>query len=185
VGVLSPRGRLGGAALRARVLEFLARRYPQSRDLPRTPYGASIPCLTARQAVHAPLGGPRFALIGDAAAQVDAITGEGIEHAFGAAAMLSEALDQADALSAAQLYTRRWRQATGRELAVAARWAGRWYRPRLVEACLAVARGSVTARRLVAELLMVVQPYSSLRSRALGDAWRRLVAGRLDTEPAA
>lgn len=176
VGVVCPVGHLGGAALRARVIEFLERRYPGSRELRRIPYAASIPCPTPAQAARAPLGGPHFALIGDAATQVDAITGEGIEHAFGSAATLAEAIDQEDPKRAARVYAERWRCAMGRELAIAARWAARWYRPRGVELLLALARRSPRARRLMSDLLMVVQPYSSLRRRMLREAWSGILS---------
>jgi flavin-dependent dehydrogenase len=151
---------------------MLERRYPGSSALARTPYGASIPAPTPRDARRPRIAGPRFALVGDAAAQVDAITGEGIHHALFAAELLSQALHEAGPLEGPSLYAQRWQRRNGRELAVAARWAARWYRPSMVELSLGVARRSRRARHVMEDLLMVLQPYSTLRRRLLRE-WVR------------
>ena len=172
VGVICPAGRRPGRFLRDRVLAMLERRYPGSSALVRTPYGASIPAPTPLHARSPRIAGPRFALVGDAAAQVDAITGEGIHHALFAAELLGGALSEAGPLDGSALYAQRWRRGGGRELAVAARWAARWYRPSMVEFSLAVARRSRRARHVMQDLLMVMQPYSSLRRRLLRELVR-------------
>jgi hypothetical protein len=74
-----------------------------------------------------------------------------------------------------ELYIARWRRETGRDLAVAARWTARYYTPRAVELCLAVARRSRRARRVMQDLLMVMQPYSRI--------WRRLLSESLSRPP--
>lgn len=176
-GIAAPLGRENGRALRSRVLRLLAERYPGSLDLPRTRYAASIPCPDARGAARPRLAGPRFALVGDAANAVDGITGEGIQHGLASAALLADALDAAGPEAGPALYARRWRAGPGRELAIAARWAARWYRPRSVDLALALCAYSPRARRIMADLLAVLQPYSTLPRRtardALGPAARR------------
>jgi flavin-dependent dehydrogenase len=170
VGVVVPIGFESGARIRARVRAMLERRYPGSAPLRATPYGMSIPSPTPRQARDPALGGPRFALIGDAGNLVDAITGEGIQHAIDSAAMLARALDDAGPLDAHRLYRERWMAGPGRELARAAVWAAWLYRPWLVSPLLGLARHSARARRIVADLLMMRQPYTTLFGRVARDA---------------
>lgn len=167
VGIAAPVGLESGAKLRARVLRLLEARYPGSLALSRRAYGASIPCAIPSQLARPTLGGPRFALVGDAANAVDAITGEGIQHALESGATLAAALDALGPLGAAEEYARRWSAGPGRELARASRWAGRYYRPGMVSFSLRVARRSSRARRIMADLLAVLQPYSGLRQRVL------------------
>jgi flavin-dependent dehydrogenase len=153
--------------LRARVLELLERRYPGSLDLPREPYAASIPV------GGGPVAGTRFALIGDAANANDAITGEGIQHALDSAALLAGALEEVGPDRAPALYTERWRAGQGGELEACARIARRLYRPRVVDFSLALAAHSRRARRLMADMLMVAQPYTTLRQRVHRDVFNR------------
>jgi flavin-dependent dehydrogenase len=171
-GIVCPAGADSGKGLRARVLEMLLRRYPGSLALSREPYGASIPAPMPGEARRPRVAGPRFALIGDAAEQVDAITGEGIHHALEAGEILGGALDEVGPLEGPALYALRWRRSTARELTVAARWAARYYRPAVVQFALDVGRRSRRARRVMADLLMVVQPYSRLRTRLIRELVR-------------
>jgi flavin-dependent dehydrogenase len=170
VGIAAPLGRLGGASLRERVLETLARRYPESLALARTPYAAAIPGPLVRRP---PLGGPRFALVGDAAALTDSITGEGIAHALDSAALLAQSLCAHGPRAAARAYAERWRRGPGRELAIAARWARRWYRPASVGFFLRLARAHAFAARVMADCLAAEQPYATLGRRALREALAR------------
>lgn len=160
VGIAAPVGAESGAALSARVLELLERRYPGSLALPREPYAASIPV------ADGPVAGPGFALVGDAAAANDAITGEGIHHALDSAALLAGALCEAGPERAPALYTERWQAGPGGELAACARLARRLYRPRTVDFAVALGGRSRRARRLMADMLIAAQPYRGL--------WRRL-----------
>jgi flavin-dependent dehydrogenase len=163
VGIAAPVGRENGAKLSARVLALLEKRYPGSLDLPREPYAASIPV------GGGPVAGPRFALIGDAANANDAITGEGIQHAIDSAALLAGALDEAGPDAAPALYTERWVAGPGGELAACARLSRLLYRPRVVDFSLALAARSRRARRLMADMLMVAQPYRTLPGRLARD----------------
>jgi flavin-dependent dehydrogenase len=176
VGIAAPVHRANGAELRARVLEALARRHPGSLALPRTPYAAAIPCATPRRARRPTLGGPRFALVGDAADQNDAITGEGIAHALDSAALVAESLREHGPLDATRAYAERWMRGPGRELALAARWAARFVRPGSVAWFLRLARSRAWARRVMADCLACEQPYSTLGRRALRESWRSPLA---------
>lgn len=164
VGIAAPIGRENGTALRTRVLRLLEQRYPGSLALPRRPYAASIPCQGPRQAA---LGGARFGLVGDAAALVDAITGEGIQHALDSAALLADALDREGPIRAARSYSDRWNAGPGRELALSVRWARRYYRPAGVRAAFAAAGRAPWVRRVLADVMIGVQPYSDMPRRAL------------------
>ncbi len=170
VGIAAPLGRENGARLRARVTALLAARYPGSERLPRRRYAMSIPA-PAPGELAAPLGGPRFALVGDAARAVDAITGEGIQHALGTGALLARALDEAGPLGAAVRYAELWRAGPGRDLARAARLA-RFYAPPTVSFALRTARRSRRARALMRDMLLGMQPYHRLGRRVLAELWR-------------
>jgi flavin-dependent dehydrogenase len=172
VGIAAPVHRANGTELRARVLEALARRHPGSLALPRVPFAAAIPCATPRRARRPALGGPRFALVGDAADQNDAITGEGIAHALDSAALVAESLHEHGPLDAARAYAGRWMRGPGRELALAARWAARFVRPASVAWFLRLARDRAWARSVMADCLACEQPYSTLGRRALREAVR-------------
>jgi flavin-dependent dehydrogenase len=162
VGVVAPIGRESGSKLRQRVLEMLDARYPGSLSLPREPYGMSIPSPSPWQGKWPRLGGAHFALIGDAANLVDSITGEGIHYAIDSAAVLSDALHEAGPREAHRLYRARWRAGPGRQIARSAHWAAHYYHPWLVDRVLGLAHRSSRMRRIVADLLMVKQPYTKL-----------------------
>ncbi len=166
VGIAAPVGRENGAKLSARVLALLESRYPGSLALPREPYAASIPV------GGGPVAGERFALIGDAANANDAITGEGIQHALDSGALLAGALGEAGFDRAPALYTERWLAGPGGELEACARLSRRLYRPRIVDFSLALATRSRRARSLMADMLMVAQPYRTLRRRVVTDLSR-------------
>ncbi|MCP4004003.1 MAG: NAD(P)/FAD-dependent oxidoreductase [bacterium] len=173
VGVAAPLHAENGQALQRRVLSMLEQRYPGSLDHPRRPYAASIPVAGTKSARRPVLGGPHFALIGDAAALPDAITGEGIQHAIDSAATLASALCEAGPMRAHDLYRERWMASTGKDLARAAQIARWLYSPRGVDLALALGSRSRRVNRVISEMLMVAQPYSTLGRRLLRDALRR------------
>ncbi|HXX47448.1 MAG TPA: NAD(P)/FAD-dependent oxidoreductase [Myxococcota bacterium] len=166
VGIAAPVGAANGTELRARVLEFLERRYPGSRALPSEPYAASIPVAPG------PVAGPGFALAGDAANANDAITGEGIGHALDSGGLVADALCEAGPERAPALYTERWQAGPGGELAACARLARRLYRPATVDFSLALAAHSRRARRLMADMLVAGQSYRALGRRLARDLLR-------------
>jgi geranylgeranyl reductase family protein len=166
VGIAAPIGSANGAELRARVTDFLARRYPGSESLEREPYAASIPV------GGGPVAGARFALVGDAANANDAITGEGIQHALDSGGLAADSLAEAGPERAGALYAERWRAGPGAELSACARLSRRLYRPRTVDLSVALATKSRRARRLMADMLIAAQPYQGLGRRILRDALR-------------
>ncbi len=166
VGIAAPVGRENGAKLSNRVLELLASRYPGSLDLPREAYAASIPVGGGIVA------GAGFALIGDAANANDAITGEGIQHALDSAALLADALIEHGFDAAPAVYTAKWQAGAGGDLAACSRLSRWLYRPPVVDFSLALAARSRRARRLMADMLMVAQPYRTLPRRLLSDVAR-------------
>ncbi|MEE2704301.1 MAG: NAD(P)/FAD-dependent oxidoreductase [Myxococcota bacterium] len=165
-GICAPVGVENGLRLRERVLAMLEARYPGSLSLPRRAYGASIPCAGRGNQV----AGPRFALVGDAANAVDAITGEGIQHAIDGAALLADTLANSGPLEAPSIYARRWHDGNGRELRWSAHLRARLYRPATVRLALRLAARSRRAKRVMADLLTMLQPYSGLPRRLLREA---------------
>ncbi len=168
VGIAVPVGHGNGRELRARTLDFLARRYPGALDLPREPFGASIPV------GGGPVAGPGFALVGDAANANDAITGEGIHHAIDGGGILADTLAEIGRRDAPAVFERRWADGPGGDLAACRLLARTLYRPVVVDASLVVARRSERIRRVMASTAVEARPYRGLPGRL----WREVVLGR-------
>lgn len=175
VGIAVPVGHTGGEALRARVLAFLERRYPEARRLPREPYGAAIPVGGGRVA------GPGFALIGDAANATDAITGEGIHHAIDGAGILADTIIEVGTTAAPEAFSRRWQAGPGGDLAAGRRLARALYRPLVVDASLVAAARSSRLRWVMAATAVEERPYRGLPGRL----WSQLLLGRIEGSSAA
>jgi flavin-dependent dehydrogenase len=119
------------------------------------------------------VAGARFALVGDAARQADAITGEGIHQAIEAADLVGAALDEGGPVEGPRIYEKRWAHGAGREWAVAARWASRYYGPATVRFAIGVALRWGAARRVMADMLVGSQPYTRLGRRLIREILRR------------
>jgi flavin-dependent dehydrogenase len=113
-----------------------------------------------------PVLGPNWALVGDAAATVDAITGEGIYYALRSGELLGECL----AAGWAEDYPKRLRKEFGAELQRAALLAPRFYTKTFLGRAITIrtvefARHSPTFRRLLAGIFTGTQPYRTLPYR--------------------
>jgi flavin-dependent dehydrogenase len=129
-------------------------------------YAHIIPSLTVSALRSSRFGGEGWAMAGDAAGFVDAITGEGILYALRSAEMLSQAL-----LSGApQTYAARVRNDLLPELEVAAGiadrfYAGEWMGGSVIERMVQLTARSPRFRDLMRDLFSGAQDYSTLKQR--------------------
>jgi geranylgeranyl diphosphate/geranylgeranyl-bacteriochlorophyllide a reductase len=112
------------------------------------------------------LAGPRWALVGDAAACVDPITGEGLYYALRSGEILAESL----AAAKPEEYPARLRRELAEELERATRLAARLFRGNFFGAAVTTrmvqfARRSPTFRRMLREIFSGAQGYAGLNRR--------------------
>jgi flavin-dependent dehydrogenase len=127
-------------------------------------YAHTIPSPTADPRSILELAGPRWALVGDAAALADPITGEGIYFALRSATVLAETLRETGSPAA---YPSRALEDFGRELNKAAALRDRFFAPALSRRMIAYARRSAAIRNVLADLVLGEQGYLSLKRRLL------------------
>jgi geranylgeranyl reductase family protein len=106
-GILSRMGDLGARSLFARLNDFLAREHPSARAVSR--YAALIPSVCDPAFFDLPCAGDDWLLLGDAAAHVDPLTGEGIRYALAGARCAAGGLIDDNPRS----YDESWRAAFG------------------------------------------------------------------------
>jgi flavin-dependent dehydrogenase len=139
-------------------------------------YGHPIPLLRGEDHRRPErFGGARWALCGDAAGLVDPITGEGIHYALRSGELAARALLADGSLAG---YPRVLEREVLRQLAVAHRYAGRFYRRGFPRVMIEVCRVSPRMRRVLANVLAGRQSYTGLRRNALGALLRDRVGWR-------
>jgi flavin-dependent dehydrogenase len=121
--------------------------YPQARVIAK--WAAPIPFIREARFFGAPISGEGFALVGDAAGHVDALTGEGILYALWDGQLLAQALLEGRSAG----YEERWRAAHGAELAKAAELSRWFYDPKIIRRVFAAARRSPTMRKFLMDLM--------------------------------
>lgn len=119
----------------------------------------------------ADLGGPDYALLGDAAGLADPATGEGIDHALRSAALAASAFGRSSGFSR---YPSLVRQAFGAEMR-RAQWVRRWlYHPGIAERLVRQAQRSPRGALLLRALADMINEHgrlsSALARAALGRA---------------
>jgi len=132
--------------------------------------------------------GRNWALVGDAAAWVDPITGEGLYYALRSGDLLAQSLTA----GAPQHYPARVRADFSADLELAACIAPRFYRGRFLGGAVTTrmiqfAERSITFRALMADLFRGAQDYRSLRRRLwaqLGVTLTEVVSSLLNLRPA-
>jgi flavin-dependent dehydrogenase len=129
-------------------------------------YAHIIPSFTARTLQSAAFSGDGWALAGDAAGFVDAITGEGLYYALRSAELLSQAL----LADAPESYSARVKQDFLPELERASRiadrfYAGKWLGGSVTERMVEMTRRSPRFRELMRDLFAGTQEYSDLKQR--------------------
>lgn len=129
-------------------------------------YAHIIPSFTAKTLRSAPFSGDGWAIVGDAAGFVDAITGEGLYYALRSAELLSGSLQT----SAPETYPSWVKDDFLGELERAARiadrfYAGKWLRGPVLERMVRLTSRSCRFREVMRDLFAGTQDYSDLRQR--------------------
>lgn len=129
-------------------------------------YAHLIPSLTPSALRNLNSCGKGWAMVGDAAGLVDAITGEGLYYALRSAELFCEAFVSGNSES----YTELLRHEVLSELEHAARiaerfYAGDWMGDRVIERMVQLTASSDRFRRLMADLFAGSQDYASLKQR--------------------
>lgn len=153
------------AQLRRMLEDFLARRDLSTGQAKF--YSHVLPAPRASTLQQLTLQGEGWALIGDAAGLVDAITGEGLYYALRSAEMLTEGLLAGDP----EGYDRRARREILPELQMAARYADRFYGGKflggaVLDRMVQFTAASGRVRRLMCDVFSGAQGYVGLRRRA-------------------
>jgi flavin-dependent dehydrogenase len=165
VGICAPLGLVPTNALLARLKREVLRSFPAlAADDERRRYAHTIPSPSADPASLAEIAGPRWALVGDAAALADPITGEGIYYALRSARLLADTL-RADGSPAR--YPERVLADFGRELLKAAAIRPRFYEPGFARRMVAYSARSAAVRRIMERLVLGDEGYVGLRRRLL------------------
>jgi geranylgeranyl reductase family protein len=177
IGVCAQADVTSADALRAEAARWIERTgIARSARLQR--YSWPIPSLPADDFSCLELAGPGWALVGDAAGLVDPITREGIFFALQSAELAAQALTRPDGH---REYAERVRADIASELARAARFKARFFRPAFVDLMLGALAESARIRQVMADLIAGTQSYRTLTWRLMGTfelglAWKALTA---------
>ena len=166
VGICAPLAAVPTRALVARLDEEAAREFPWLAPPARERQAHTIP-FPAGEASLLEISGSRWALVGDAAALADPLTGEGIRHALRSGELLAQTLLRE---RSPRLYPQRVLDDFGRELVRGAQLRRRFFAPGFTARMVRYAVRSLAIRELLAELVLGQQGYVGLK-------WRLLRAG--------
>jgi geranylgeranyl diphosphate/geranylgeranyl-bacteriochlorophyllide a reductase len=166
-GICAILGVLPAAALRALMDGFLKERYPAAALAASERYAALIPAAPRDPSV-VPLQGDGWALLGDAAQQVDPLTREGIYYAMLSGDLLAEALR----LGKPELYSEAWARHGAPELSWAAAHGEGFFDPTFVERMVSLSASSMSVARVLSDLIAGRQSYRTLKVRLLLNAPR-------------
>ncbi len=175
VGILHWLPGANASQLRERVIQFIAARYPGA-VAKMCFYAARIPCLSRERLIQQCVCGENWALLGDAAGFVDAITAEGIYYALRSAELLAECIAKGRPLE----YEVRWRQDFGSDLAQAARWRDRFYCGRFLlqaftQRAVQATRYSPVIQELTDKLISGLYAYETMRRQMILKSPRILI----------
>jgi flavin-dependent dehydrogenase len=163
VGIGAPLGNPPTRDLLALLEREVARAFPAMARDEDTPYYAhTIPSPGADGAALREMAGERFALVGDAAAIADPITGEGIFYALRSGQLLAEAIMGG---GSPRTYAEMAMEDFGRDLMRAARLYKRFFAPGFTDRMLDYADRSPALSRVIVDLVLGKQDYMSLKRR--------------------
>ena len=129
-------------------------------------YAHIIPSLTVTALQGVPFSGPGWAMIGDAAGFVDAITGEGLFYALRSAELLSHCVLQESPESYQALVRKDFLTELERASRIATRfYGGEWMGGAVIERMVQLTTLSARFRELMRDLFAGVQEYSGLKER--------------------
>lgn len=164
VGICAPLARVPTRDLLDRLESEAARWFPALLEPDGGRYAHTIPSPSADPRSILEIAGQRWALVGDAGALADPITGEGIYYALRSALILAETLRE-DGSPAR--YPGRALEDFGRELLRASALRDRFYAPGFARRMIDFAARSAAVRAILAELVLGEQGYVGLKRRLL------------------
>jgi geranylgeranyl reductase family protein len=169
VGLCAPLGRRPTRDLLRRLEMEVSRSFPALYDPDAPRYAHLIPSPGVGERSLREAGGEDWALVGDAAALADPITGEGIYYALRSAELLAEILCRD---GTPRRYPERLVEELGGELLTAARIRPRFYAPGFASRLVRYAERSPAIREVLGELVLGHQGYRGLKRRLLRAAPR-------------
>ena len=172
VGICAPLTAGPSRDLLARLESEVARSHPALVDDENGRYAHTIPSPSANPQSLAEIAGRNWALLGDAAALADPITGEGIYYALRSARLLAETIR---AEGSPARYPERVLADFGSELLRSARLHARFYAPGFTRRMVSYAARSASVRDVLGDLVLGHQGYAGLKGRLLRAAPRFLL----------
>ena len=112
-------------------------------------WAAPIPFVRDHEFFDRPACGKNWALIGDAAGHVDALTGEGILYALLGGALLAEAIIDGRTSD----FDKKWRARFGKHLIKSSQLSKKFYRPKMMEKVFFWASRSPTLRQFLMDIM--------------------------------
>jgi flavin-dependent dehydrogenase len=177
VGICARLGTSPTRELAGRLERETARSFPALAEPRDGRYAHLIPSPSVDPQSILEIGGQRWALVGDAAALADPITGEGIHTALLSATVLAETLRDR---GSAESYPERAFETFGRDLLKAASLSDRFFAPGFTSRMLRYAARSGAIRDVLADLVLGDQGYLGLKRRLLHAAprfaWDSMIA---------
>jgi geranylgeranyl diphosphate/geranylgeranyl-bacteriochlorophyllide a reductase len=164
VGICAPLAATPTKDLVGRLEGEVARHFPALLEVEGGRYAHTIPSPSPDPASIHEIAGERWALVGDAAALADPITGEGIYYALRSAVVLADTLR--DDRSPAR-YPARALEDFGHELLKAAALRERFFAPGFARRMIAFSRRSPAVREVLGDLVLGRQGYVGLKRRLI------------------
>jgi len=164
VGICAPLGEAATRDLLERLRREVSSTMPALWDPEAERYAGTIPSPSTDPRDILEAAGDGFALVGDAAALADPITGEGISYALRSGALLAETLL---AEGSPARYPERILADFGRDLLRAAALQRRFYRPGFAGRMVRHAARSRAIREVLGDLVLGQQGYDGLKRRLL------------------
>ena len=163
VGICAPLAAVPTRDLVARLETEVARSFPAlTADADAGRYAHTIPSPSADPSSIREIAGERWALVGDAAALADPITGEGIYYALRSAVLLAETLRED---GSPRRYPERALADFGADLLKAAALHARFFAPGFARRMIRYAARSRAIRDVVGDLVLGDQGYVGLKRR--------------------
>ncbi len=163
MGIGAPLGNPPTRELLALLEREVARSFPALARDEDTPYYAhTIPSPGEDGATFREMAGETWALLGDAAALADPITGEGICYALRSGQLLAEVMMSG---GSPRKYAEMAREEFGHDLMRAARLYKRFFAPGFTDRMLDYADRSPALSRVLVDLVLGKQDYMSLKKR--------------------
>jgi flavin-dependent dehydrogenase len=164
VGICAPLASVPTRQMLKRLDVEVARAFPALSDDEAERYAHIIPSPSADPASIREIAGEGWALVGDAAALADPITGEGLYFALRSAELLADTLRAGGGPSP---YPERAWQEIGRDLVKAAALRERFFAAGFAARMIRYARKSPAIRRVLRDLVLGDQGYVGLKRRLL------------------